>query len=89
MALLGRRALNSGRRALGKVGDEGKMDKGKLIGSPERLNLFTIEGEVVRLDLEIEAHLGSTLHAGDLLVLEKGNRLDDGRLQQIRAVHRR
>ena len=65
------------------------LDKGKLIGSPERLNLFTIEGEVVRLDLEIEAHLGSTLHAGDLLVLEKGNRLDDGRLQQIRAVHRR
>ena len=37
MALLGRRALNSGRRALGKVGDEGKMDKGKLIADESKL----------------------------------------------------
>ena len=37
MALLGRRALNSGRRALGKVGDEGKMDKGKLIADASKL----------------------------------------------------
>ena len=56
------------------------MDKGKLVGSPEKLNLFTDEGDVVRLDLEIEAHLGSTLHEGGLLILEKGNRLDDARL---------
>ena len=61
------------------------VDKGKLVGSPERLNLFTLEGDVVRLDLEIEAHLGSTLHAGDTLILEKGNRLSDERLQAVRA----
>ena len=66
-----------------------KLDRGKLVGSPERLNLFTLEGDVVRLDLEIEAHLGSTLRAGDTLVLEKGNRIDDGRLAQIRAAHGR
>ena len=66
-----------------------KMDKGKLVGSPERLNLFTLDGDVVRLDLEIEAHLGSTLRAGDILVLEKGNRLDDARLAMIRAAHGR
>ena len=66
-----------------------KMDKGKLVGSPERLNLFTLDGDVVRLDLEIEAHLGSTLRAGDTLVLEKGNRLDEARLAAIRAVHSR
>ena len=65
------------------------IDKGKLVGSPERLNLFTLEGDAVRLDLEIEAHLGSTLHAGDTLVLEKGNRLDPERLQRIKAVHAR
>ena len=46
-------------------------------------------GLQVRLDLEIEAHLGSTLRAGDTLVLEKGNRLTDARLQQIKAKHRR
>jgi len=62
-----------------------KLDKGKLIGSPQRLNLFTLEGDVVRLDLEVEAHMGSTLHAGDVLVLEKGNRLDQSRLDAIRA----
>ena len=66
-----------------------KIDRGKLVGSPEKLNLFTLEGDVVRLDLEIEAHLGSTLHAGDILVLEKGNRMDDTRLAQIRAAHGR
>ena len=70
-----------------------QMDKGKLIGSPERLNIFTVEGDILRLDLEvrcvlrpcllsvqcwahvlatvstltqIEAHLGSTLHPGTL-----------------------
>jgi hypothetical protein len=64
-----------------------KVDKGKLVGSPERLNLFTLENDVVRLDLEIEAHLGSTLRAGGVIVLEKGNRLDAGRLQNICAMH--
>ena len=61
------------------------VDKGKLVGSPERLNLFTLEGDVVRLDLEIEAHMGSTLHAGDTLILEKGNRLEATRLEAVRA----
>ena len=61
-----------------------KLDKGKLVGSPEKLNLFTLQGDVVRLDLEIEAHLGSTLRAGDVLILEKGNRIPDERLGAIR-----
>ena len=38
--------------------------------------------------LEVEAHLGSTLHAGDVLVLEKGNRLEGDRLQAIRTAAR-
>ena len=37
----------------------------------------------------LEAHLGSTLHAGDCLILEKGNRLPPERLQAIRAAVRR
>ena len=37
LALLGRRALNSGRRALGKVGDEGKQGDGKLIADASTL----------------------------------------------------
>lgn len=104
-------------------------DKGKLVGSPERLNVFTLEGDVLRLDLEIEvkataasasplaygcaqhgvcagrlrrpprarlataaahvvwqAHLGSTLHPSDTIVLEKGNRIDDERLQAVRRA---
>ena len=63
------------------------VDKGKLVGSPERLNLFTFpEGEVVRLDLEVDAHLGATLHEGRLLVLEKGNRLSDERCRALQAA---
>ena len=66
-----------------------QLDRGKLMGSPERLNLFTLDGDVVRLDLEIEAHLGSTLNADDVLMLEKGNRVVEDRLQCIRAMVRR
>ena len=62
------------------------LDKGKLAGSPERLNLFTLDGDMVRLDLEVEAHLGSTLNAGDVHVLEKGNRLAPNRTKAIRKV---
>ena len=62
------------------------LDKGKLPGSPERLNLFTLDGDLVRLDLEVEAHLGSTLRTGDVLVLEKGNRLMANRIKAIRRV---
>ena len=62
------------------------LDKGKLAGSPDRLNLFTLDGDLVRLDLEVEAHLGSTLHDGDVIVMEKGNRIAPNRLQAIREV---
>ena len=62
------------------------LDKGKLAGSPERLNLFTLDGDLVRLDLEIDAHLGSTLHPSDLLLLEKGNRVPASRLQAVRRL---
>ena len=62
------------------------LDKGKLAGSPERLNLFTLDGDIVRLDLEVSAHLGSTLNPNDVLVLEKGNRLNPSRLRAIRSM---
>ena len=62
------------------------LDKGKLAGSPEKLNVFTLDGDMVRLDLEVEAHLGSTLHVGDILILEKGNRLAPARIKAIRKV---
>ena len=60
------------------------LEKGKIVGSPEKLNLFTLEGENVRPDLEIDAHLGSTLQPAAVLILEKGNRVETGRLK---AVH--
>ena len=66
-----------------------RLDKGKLLGSPQRLNLFTLEGDTVRLDLEIDAHMGRTLHAGDVLVLEKGNRMESSRLEAIKSMHAR
>jgi hypothetical protein len=62
------------------------LEKGKLQGSPERLNLFTLEGDIVRLDLEVDAHLGSTLHPNAVLVLEKGNRVAASRLEAIRRL---
>jgi len=65
-----------------------KLDKGKLVGSPQRLNLFTLDGDVIRLDLEIEAHVGSTLNAGDVLLIEKGNRLEPGRAAAVRSAIR-
>jgi hypothetical protein len=66
-----------------------RLDKGKLLGSPQRLNLFTLEGDTVRLDLEIDAHMGRTLHVGDVLVLEKGNRMESSRLEAIKSMHAR
>ena len=62
------------------------LEKGRLSGSPERLNLFTLDGDVVRLDLEVEAHLGSTLHPGNILLLEKGNRVHAERLRTVKEV---
>ena len=45
------------------------------MGSPERVNLFTLEGDLLRIDLDLEAHLGSTLQPGGWVILEKGNRI--------------
>ena len=63
-----------------------KLDKGRIMGSPERLNLFTIEGDLLRIDLELEAHLGSTLQPGGWVILEKGNRLAPERLAAIQEA---
>mmetsp|Transcript_27039 Transcript_27039/g.81854 ORF Transcript_27039/g.81854 Transcript_27039/m.81854 type:complete len:150 (+) Transcript_27039:37-486(+) len=63
-----------------------QMDRGRLAGSPEKLNLFTIEGEVLRTDLEIDAHLGGALHPSSVLLLEKGNRVSESRLETIRQA---
>lgn len=60
------------------------MSNGKLVGSPERLNLFTLEGDLLRLDLDLEAHIGSTLQPNSAVILEKGNRISAERLEDIR-----
>uniref|UniRef100_A0A7S3BPT9 Uncharacterized protein n=1 Tax=Haptolina ericina TaxID=156174 RepID=A0A7S3BPT9_9EUKA len=60
------------------------LDRGRLVGSPERLNLFTMDGDLLRVDLELDAHLGSTLQPSSVLILEKGNRVPDYRLDEIR-----
>jgi len=62
------------------------LDKGRIAGSPERLNLFTSEGDLLRIDLELEAHVPSTLVPGGLVILEKGNRLSPERLRAIQDV---
>jgi hypothetical protein len=41
---------------------------------------------VLRLDLDIDAHLGGTLHPSSVLVLEKGNRIADDRLETIKRA---
>ena len=63
-----------------------QLDRGRLVGSPEKLNLFTLEGEVLRTDLPLDAHLGATLHPSDVLLLEKGNRVSEDRLDAIKAA---
>ena len=60
------------------------LDRGRIVGSPDRLNLFTVEGDLLRVDLDLEAHLGSTLKPGGWLILEKGNRIDPARLEEIK-----
>ena len=65
-----------------------KLDRGRMVGSPDRLNLFTIEGDLLRVDLDLEAHLGSTLQADAWVILEKGNRVEPERLAAIREVKR-
>jgi hypothetical protein len=63
-----------------------KLDRGRMVGSPERLNLFTIEGDNLRVDLELEAHVPSTLQPHAWVILEKGNRVPPERLQTIREA---
>ena len=120
------------------------LDRGRIIGSPERINLFTLSGDLLRcvavleaarcpqpslawlcsgwrrkrrvseprggwpphllasmrstrarcapasrLDLDLDAHLGSTLQPSSTLLIEKGNRVDDGRLEMVRELARR
>ena len=65
-----------------------KLDRGRIVGSPERLNLFTVEGDLLRVDLDLEAHLGTTLQPNAWVILEKGNRVDEGRLSAIRQLKR-
>jgi len=60
-----------------------QLDRGRMVGSPERLNLFTVEGDMLRLDLDLEAHLGSTLRQHSWIILEKGNRVPAERLSAI------
>ena len=61
-----------------------QMDRGRLVGSPERLNIFTLEGDLLRLDLDLDAHIPYTLQPNTWVILEKGNRVAPERLQMIR-----
>ena len=63
-----------------------KMDRGRLVGSPDRLNLFTLDGDLLRLDLDLEAHIPSTLQPNTWVILEKGNRVAPERLASVRAA---
>lgn len=63
-----------------------QMDRGKLAGSPEKLNLFTSDGEVLRTDLDLDAHLGGALHPASVLLLERGNRVSESRLDAIKQA---
>ena len=65
-----------------------KLEKGRLAGSPEKLNLFTPEGDLLRIDLELEAHVPSTLIPGGIVILEKGNRIAPERLRDIQEAAR-
>ena len=58
----------------------------EIVGSPDRLNLFTIEGDLLRVDLDLDAHMGSTLHNNSWIILEKGNRISPERLAAVRAA---
>ena len=64
-----------------------KLDRGRIIGSPERLNLFTVDGDLLRVDLDLEAHVPNTLQPGGWLILEKGNRVPEERLREIQHAH--
>ena len=63
-----------------------KLDRGRIVGSPDRLNLFTVEGDLLRVDLDLEAHMPSTLQPNSWLILEKGNRVAPERLAAIQAA---
>ena len=63
-----------------------KLDRGRLVGSPEKLNLFTIDGDMLRTDLPLDAHLGSTINPSSVLLLEKGNRVLEDRLDAVKLA---
>ncbi|KAL1503182.1 hypothetical protein AB1Y20_011240 [Prymnesium parvum] len=79
--------FNEGTKVLADACKAGniQLDRGRIVGSPDRLNLFTIEGDLLRVDLELEAHLGSTLQPSSVLILEKGNRVPEYRIDEIKA----
>lgn len=63
-----------------------KMDRGRLAGSPDRLNIFTLEGDILRLDLDLDAHIPYTLQPDSWVILEKGNRIPSDRLAEIQEA---
>ena len=65
-----------------------QLDRGRLVGSPDRINLFTLDGDMLRTDLELEAHIPSTLQAHSCVILEKGNRLQTERLRDVQDAAR-
>ena len=46
----------AGAKVLSAACSEGglSLDRGRLVGSPERLNLFTMDGDLLRVDLELD-----------------------------------
>lgn len=67
-----------------------QLERGRLAGSPEKVNLFTSDGDLLRTDLEIEAHSRDTLADGGCVIIEKGNRISSERMQRIQdaiALH--
>ena len=65
-----------------------QLDRGRLVGSPDRINLFTLDGDMLRTDLELEAHIPSTLQELSMIILEKGNRLQFERLRDVQEAAR-
>jgi len=61
--------------------------QGYAMGSPQRLNIFTVDGRMQRLDLDIEALLRpGYLEDGDVLLLEVGNFLPQDRIDAMRGL---
>ena len=63
-----------------------QLDRGRLVGSPDKINLFTMDGDMLRTDLELEAHIPSTLQEHACIVLGKGNRIPADRLRDLQEA---